>query len=201
LHSSRVSTDPPPRQAASAGAVVEPLAQPGRAPAGATESALRRIETITALANRVFAWLIVPLVLALCYEVLARYALGQPTIWAFDITYMLMSAIFLAAAADTLASGRHIRIDVFYGSFSPRARAWIDLIGYTFLFLPVIALLAYFSVTRVFESIDTAETSDMSPWHPLMWPFRSMIALCFCLLLLQGLCEVLKSALVLRGRR
>jgi TRAP-type mannitol/chloroaromatic compound transport system permease small subunit len=198
LGSSPVSTDRPPSAAYRVGQLASPAAE---LPSRSAAALIRLIGRTTSLANKAFAWLVVPLVLALCYEVVARYVLGQPTIWAFDITYMLMSAIFLAAAADTLASSRHIRIDVFYADFSPRTRAWVDLIGYTLLFLPVIALLAWFAAKKVFESIVTGETSDMTPWHPLMWPFRAVIALCFGLLLLQGICEALKSVLVLKGRR
>lgn len=167
----------------------------------AREPLIRAVENVTSYTNKTFAWLIVPLVLALCYEVVARYALGMPTIWAFDTTYMLMSAIFLAAAANTLADKRHIRIDVFYAHFSARKQAWIDLIGYVLLFLPPMALLAYFSILKVVESIATGETSDLSPWHPVMWPFRTVIAICFCLLLVQGICEVLKTTLVLKERQ
>ncbi len=162
---------------------------------------IKKIEKVTTDIGKVFPWLIVPLVLALCYEVFARYLLKSPTIWAFDVTYMLMSAIFLSAAAYTLSANRHIRIDVFYGKFSVMKKAWVDLIGYAILFLPVISLLAYFSVGKVIESISTSETSDLSPWHPIMWPFRAAIALCFCLLSIQGLCEVVKSILTLTNKK
>ncbi|MBI3372150.1 MAG: TRAP transporter small permease subunit [Betaproteobacteria bacterium] len=162
---------------------------------------IQGIEGVTAGIGVVSSWLILPLVLALCYEVFVRYVLGQPTIWAFDITYMLTASIFLTAAAHTLAHNRHIRIDVFYGNFSATRKAWVDLTGYLVLFLPVIALLAYFSIGNFFDSIRRSETSDLSPWHPVMWPFRMAIALCFCLLLIQGICEVLKSVVTLTSRK
>jgi TRAP-type mannitol/chloroaromatic compound transport system permease small subunit len=161
---------------------------------------IEKIEKVTTDIGKVFSWLIVPLVLSLCYEVFARYLLKSPTIWAFDVTYMLMASIFLSAAAYTLSANRHIRIDIFYGKFSKLKKAWVDLIGYAILFLPVITLLAYFAVGKVIESISTSETSDLSPWHPVMWPFRTAIALCFCLLAIQGVCEVAKSLLILMNK-
>jgi TRAP-type mannitol/chloroaromatic compound transport system permease small subunit len=165
------------------------------------QSLIEKIERITTSLGKIFSWLIVPLILALCYEVFARYILKSPTIWAFDITYMLMATIFLMAAAYTLSANRHIRIDVLYGKFSSIKRAWVDLIGYAILFLPLISLLAYFAIGKVIESIRTSETSDLSPWHPIMWPFRLAIALCFCFLTIQGICEVVKSVLILRNKR
>jgi TRAP-type mannitol/chloroaromatic compound transport system permease small subunit len=164
------------------------------------QQVIKKIEKITTDIGKVFSWLIVPLVLALCYEVFSRYILKSPTIWAFDITYMLMASIFLLAAAYTLSANRHIRIDIFYSRFSTVKKAWVDLIGYAILFLPVITLLAYFSIGKVIESITASETSDLSPWHPVMWPFRMAIALCFCLLAIQGICEVAKSVLILTNK-
>ena len=48
------------------------------------------------------ACLIVPLVLATCWEVFARYMFGAPTIWAYEIGYMLTGSHFLLGMAFTL---------------------------------------------------------------------------------------------------
>ena len=49
---------------------------------------------------------IVPLVLATCYEVLARYLFGAPTIWAYEIGYTLTGSHFLLGMAYTLRWAR-----------------------------------------------------------------------------------------------
>jgi len=158
---------------------------------------ISRIETVTKTIGKLFAWLIVPLVLSLCYEVMARYILKKPTIWAFDITYMLMSAIFLIAGGYTLAEGKHIKIDFLYLKFSTRTKAIIDSIGFIFLFLPVISVLAYFSVWKFIESIQVRELSDMTPWHPHMGPFRASMAIGFILLAIQVIAEIIKNMILI----
>ena len=151
------------------------------------------LDRLTGITGKFFGWSIVPLVLALSYEVFARYLFGSPTIWAFDTTYMLMSAIFLSGAAYTLAEHRHIRVDFFYTSFSRRNKAIADLIGYLVLFVPVIFYTAFFAVKKFLWAIEVLEKSDMTPWHPIMWPFRGFIALGFVLLAVQCIAEILKN--------
>ena len=51
------------------------------------------------------ALLLVPLVLATTWEVVSRYALHAPTIWAYEIGYTLTGAHFLLALAYTLRQG------------------------------------------------------------------------------------------------
>lgn len=151
------------------------------------------IDKLSEFTGKLFGWLILPLVLALSYEVFARYLFRRPTIWAFDITYMLMSAIFLAGAAYTLSEHRHIRIDFLYAKFSNHRKAVIDLIGFLILFIPIIYYTAFFALKKFFWAIEIHEKSDISPWHPVMWPFRGFIALGFVLLAIQCFAEVLKS--------
>ena len=64
------------------------------------------------------AWLNVPLVLAVSYEVIARYFFHAPTIWVYDVTYMLYAAIFMLGAAYALHKGAHIRTDFFFETWS-----------------------------------------------------------------------------------
>ena len=60
------------------------------------------------------------------YEVIARYVFNAPTIWAFDVTYMLYGTLFMLGAAYALHKGAHIRTDFFWEQFSIRKKGWID---------------------------------------------------------------------------
>ncbi len=104
-----------------------------------------------------------------------------------------MAAIFLLGAAYTLSEGGHIRIDFLYLKFSPRRQAIVDIIGYLIIFLPVIFIIAYSSVKQAIYSYKISEVSDISPWRPVMWPFRASIALGFVLLTIQGIVEIMKK--------
>jgi len=163
-------------------------------------SLIRWIEMLTAFLGKFFGWLIIPLVLSLCYEVFARYLFKSPTIWAFDITYMLMSAIFLSGAALTLSERRHIRIDFLYNRFSPKIKAISDLTGLIVLISPAVFYVCYFTIIKFFWSIEIGELSEWSPWRPALWPFRGFIALGYSLLSIQCLAEILKQLTILFGK-
>ena len=76
------------------------------------------------------------MVLSLVYEVVARYFFNAPTIWAYDMTFMLYGSFFMLGAAYTLQRSGHIRTDVFYARWSPRTQARVDLACYLVLFFP-----------------------------------------------------------------
>jgi TRAP-type mannitol/chloroaromatic compound transport system permease small subunit len=61
--------------------------------------AVRAIDRFAELCGVAVAWLMVPLIVAVVYEVVARYAFAAPTLWSFDVTYMLYGAIFMLGAA------------------------------------------------------------------------------------------------------
>ena len=94
------------------------------------------IDRFTDAIGLVVAWLNVPLVLAVSYEVISRYVFNAPTIWVFDVTYMLYAAIFMLGAAYALHKGAHIRTDFFFENWSTRTKGVIDSIAYLVLFFP-----------------------------------------------------------------
>ena len=94
------------------------------------------IDRFTDTTGLLVAWLNLPLVLAVCYEVVARYFFNAPTIWVFDVTYMLYGTIFMLGAAYALHKGAHIRTDFFFEGWSIRTKGVIDSIAYLVFFFP-----------------------------------------------------------------
>ena len=158
---------------------------------------IRIIERITRSIGILASFAIVPLVLATCYEVLARYVFGAPTIWAYEIGYTLTGSHFLLGMAYTLAVGAHIRIDIFSGKFSPRTRALIDLAAYTVL-RPLMIWLSYALFQHLATGYLRSERSGQSAMNLPVWPFRIVFLVAFTLLALQILAEVVKTARTLR---
>ena len=158
---------------------------------------LRAIERASEWAGVLGACLLVPLVLATCYEVFARYLFGAPTIWAYEVGYTLTGAHFLLGMAFTLKYGEHIRIDIFSGKFSPRARAIIDLVGYAIV-LPLTAWITLYLFFYLRTGYVTNEKSGQSALNLPVWPLRVIFCLAFLLLALQVIAEVAKSARALR---
>lgn len=61
------------------------------------------IEAITRFAGLIAALLVLPLIGALVTEVFSRYIFDSPTLWAFEISYMVMGAIFMLGLANACA--------------------------------------------------------------------------------------------------
>ena len=139
------------------------------------------------------AWLNIPLVLAVSYEVIARYAFNSPTIWSFDVTYMLYGTIFMLGAAFALHKGAHIRTDFFFEKWSTRTKGMIDSIAYIVFFFPSLIVFFFISWNEGWYAFTIGETSEQTPWRPILWPFKMVVPLAILLLLIQGISELLKS--------
>lgn len=161
------------------------------------QKVLSLIERITGSVGVIAAWLVVPLVVATAYEVISRYFFNAPTVWAFEIGYMMMGSHFLLGAAYTLRQGSHVRVDLIYGHVSPKTRAIIDVVGYLFLLLPMMIWLTW-GLWGHFEGawLDN-ETSGHSSWNPVVWPYRLVYFISFLVLTLQIVGEILKGFQVL----
>ena len=96
------------------------------APPRALVRFVRAMDRFAEWCGLAFCWLIIPLVAGITYEVFARYVFRSPTVWSYDVAYMLYGTHFMLGAAYTLYKGGHIRTDVFYQSWSPRTRGLID---------------------------------------------------------------------------
>ncbi|MCK5363858.1 MAG: TRAP transporter small permease subunit [Gammaproteobacteria bacterium] len=151
------------------------------------------LERIVGTSGVVAAWLVVPLIIASCYEVFSRYVLNAPTIWAFELAYMAMGAHFLIGAAYTLREKGHIRIDVLYSHFSPRAQAWVDVFGFTCFMLPASWWISWGLWEYALDAYLSGELSGQSAWNPAIWPFRMVFFSGFLLLSIQGTLSLLKA--------
>ena len=159
---------------------------------------VRAIDRFTDTTGTWIAWLNIPLVLAVSYEVVARYGFNAPTIWAYDVSFMLYATIFMLGAAYALHKGAHIRTDFFFEKWSIRTRGVIDSVAYIVFFFPALAVFLYVSGAEGWYSFEIGETSEQSPWRPILWPFKMVVPLTCLLLMVQGVSETIKSVYAAR---
>jgi len=155
--------------------------------------AVNVIDKFTDTTGTWVAWLNVPLVLAVAYEVTSRYLFDAPTIWSFDVTYMLYGTIFMLGAAYALHKGAHIRTDFFFEKWSVRTRGTIDSVAYLVFFFPSILVFGWVGWTEGYYAFTIGETSEQTPWRPILWPFKMVVPLACLLLVVQGISETIKS--------
>lgn len=154
---------------------------------------IKTIDTIGEWSGKVVALLILPLVFGLTYEVTLRYVFKAPTVWAFDLTYMLYGSLFMLGAAYTLKKKGHIRTDILYDRWSPRRQGWIDAVSYLFLFFPGMIFFFIAGLDAAIHAWSILEKSDASPWRPPLYPLKTVLPVTAILLLIQGVSEFLKS--------
>jgi TRAP-type mannitol/chloroaromatic compound transport system permease small subunit len=161
-------------------------------PSSAAARVTRAIDALVLVVGKAVAWLILPMVLSLVWEVTARYGFNAPTEWAYDMTFMLYGTFFMVGSAWTLQRGGHIRTDSFYSKWSKRTQARVDLACYLIFFFPALAILAWLGGEFFLKSFGQNERIVTSPWLPIVWPFKFMMPLSAVLLLLQGVSESVK---------
>lgn len=166
------------------------MAQPSPAYLGT----IRVIDWFTEYVGIALACFLVPvLIVPNVYEVISRYALSDPTVWALDLTTMVFGALFMLGSAYALLKGAHVRTDMLWDGFSDKTKGTIDSVAFIVFFLPTMAVLTYSSWDDFLYSMSINERSNSGAWQPIIWPFRAVIPLACAMLFLQGVSELLKS--------
>ena len=147
---------------------------------------LRIIDTTSDWAGRSVRWLAVFLVLVMTTEVIMRYVFNNPTMWAFETSIMLGATIYAIAWSYVYRHRANVRVDVIYTHLSPRVKGIIDVVGTLFLFFPLIVILTDASITNAWEAWVNKERLEQTFWYPPSGPLRTIVALGFILLALQG---------------
>ena len=145
-----------------------------------------------------FAWCILVLTFAISYEVFVRYALRDPTAWAFDVSYIMYGALFMMAGAYTLSRDGHVRGDVFYRLWPPRVQAGVELVLYFLFFFPGVLALVYAGYDYAAESVGWGEASINSPAGVKIYPLKIILPVSAFFLLLQGIAESIRCIQCLR---
>lgn len=146
--------------------------------------------------GRTISWLTLGMISVLMFEIVARYFLNSPTIWAHETSTMLYGAFCMLAGCYTLRHRGHVRSEVIYGIISPRARAACDTIVFT-LGLIVMGIFFKLSVEFAMDSWAVREYSNKSIWQPAIYPIKTVIPVAVGLVLLQNVAELLRAVLTL----
>jgi TRAP-type mannitol/chloroaromatic compound transport system permease small subunit len=157
------------------------------------------VDKISTWVGQMFSWIIVVLTLHVSYEVFCRYVLDDPRPWAFDAMIMMYGTLFMMSGAYTLAKNSHVRGDVIYGFFEPRAQATLDLTLYIVFFLPGVFALTYAGYFYAADSWAINEHSNITVDGPPVYPFKTVIPLAGAFVLLQGIVEIIRCVLCLKN--
>ncbi len=141
-----------------------------------------------------------------------------PALWTLEVAQFTMVAYYILGGPYSLQLGSNVRMDLLYGEWSLRRKAWTDVITVLFLifYLGVMVYgaigstaysLGYWGTEPISffaglitgtEEIARLETSP-SVWRPWMWPIKTIMIVGLFLMLLQCVSELFKDLLLLKG--
>ena len=167
----------------------------------AVDRVVRAIDAVSTAAGWLAGWFIVPITVAVAYEVIARYAFNAPTKWSYEVGYMRYGAQFMLAAAYTLLKGGHIRTDVFYERWSARTRATVDAVCYLLFFFPGMLCILYAGAVEARHAWEIGERTALRivTVPVAMYLLKAVIPLSAALLMLQGISELIRCWRAIRG--
>lgn len=136
--------------------------------------------------------MVVALAAAMLYEVVSRRIFNSPTLWAFDLSYMINGTIFLGAAGFGLLQNQHIRIDFFSARLPLRVQHIVNFVFYVFLFLPAMYIICDAAIGDAYEAFVTGQVERVSPWAPIIWPYYTAISIGLSVLFLQSSVQAIR---------
>ena len=159
---------------------------------------IRRIDIFSKSIGHAFSWCVLILTASTCYEVFMRYVLNSPTVWAFDMSYMMYGALFMMSGAYAVSRNSHVRGDFIYRKWSNRTQAKVDLTLYLVFYFPAIFAMVFTGGQYAFESMRILESSVNSPAGVPVWPLKMVIFVAGITLLIAGISEVMRCLVCIR---
>jgi len=138
----------------------------------------------------VSAWLFVATGVILTYEVIARYVFNAPTIWAAELSQLLMMIGVFIALAGTLHGRDHISIEILHAALPEWARKLADT--FVLLFIAAFAaIVTWWGFLIAWDSfVGSRSTGTMlnlpNWWSEVFVPFG------FALVTVQALIEIIR---------
>jgi TRAP-type mannitol/chloroaromatic compound transport system permease small subunit len=156
------------------------------------------IDVFNEWVGRIFSWAIILLTLLAVLEVIERVVFNSPSLWGFEVTTQIFGLYFMIIAGYGLLYNSHVSIDVVTYYLSPKTRTIVDIVAYFLFFFPFTLICIWEGYGFAAKSWSVMETS-MSVWGGPVYPIKTVILVAFILLFLQGVSEVIKKVISLKG--
>ena len=187
---------------------------------------VRAIEAMNRFIGRIAMYLIFVLVGVLLWSSISKVAF-LPSLWTLETAQFVMVAYYVLGGPYSIQLGSNVRMDLFYGGWSPRTKAAVDAFTvFVLMFYLGVRLygalgarayamghfgmqpweyLAEFVGALLTGGFDAAGEKlgylerSSTAWRPFLWPVKLILAFGIFLMLLQTLAELIKDIGRLRG--
>lgn len=164
------------------------------------KSIIQSISSLNAFIGKSVSWLTFLLVMLICVDVFWRYFFDNSKVWMGELEWHLFALIFLLGAAYTFKEDEHVRVDLFYTKFSPKRKAWTNLIGNLFFLIPFCIMIIATSWKYGVSAFQFGEGSPNPGGLPYRFIVKSSISIGFFFLLLQAVANILESILIIQDK-
>jgi TRAP-type mannitol/chloroaromatic compound transport system permease small subunit len=157
-----------------------------------------RIEWVNTKAGEFVAYWAVISVFVYYYEVFARFLFNSPTNWVHESMFLMYGMQYMISGAYAYKEDQHVRVDIVYSHLSTRGKAIADIVSSVFFFIFTITML----VTGWKFALDAVKNTEISftEWAVQYWPVKLAIPVGAALIVLQGVCKLLKDIMIVRGK-
>ena len=114
-----------------------------------------------------------------------------PSLWTLEMAQFVMVIYYIIGGPYSLQLGSNVRMDLFYGGWSDKTKAWMD--AFTVLFLICfLGVLLYGGISSTAYALEYGERSS-SAWRPYMWPVKVTMCFGIFMMILQAVSEFFKD--------
>jgi TRAP-type mannitol/chloroaromatic compound transport system permease small subunit len=155
-------------------------------------------DRLSAWFGKAFAWAIMVMIFGISWEVFLRYIVRAPSIWSFDVSYIMYGTLFMMGGAYTLSRDGHVRGDFVYRLWKPRTQAKLELLLYVIFFFPGVTALVLSGWKYAARGFRFTEVSVNSPAGIPVFQFKAIIVAAGILLFIQGIAQMARCLLCIR---
>ncbi len=120
-----------------------------------------------------------------------------PSLWTLETAQFMLVVYYILGGAYAIQLEANVRMDLFYGEWSVRKKAWFDAFTIFFLIF-YLAVLLYGGIESTQYSFEYNQRSRTA-WQPYLWPIKTVMCVGFVLMLLQAIAEFFKDIARIRG--
>jgi len=121
----------------------------------------------------------------------------MPSLWTLESAQFMMVAYYILGGAYAIQLNANVRMDLFYGEWSVKTRAWVDAFTVFFLIF-FLGVLLYGGIESTLYSLEYGQRTRTA-WRPYLWPIKSLMCVGFLMMILQSVSQLIKDIATIRG--
>ena len=158
---------------------------------------VRFVDRLNYRVGRVSMYLLYVMMAILLWSSISKVT-PWPSIWTLETAQFVMVAYYMLGGPYSLQLDSNVRMDLLYGSWSDRQRAWVDAFSVFALFF-YLGVLLYGAVESTAYSLEFNERSPTA-WRPYIAPIKIVMCVGVLLMLLQAIALFFRDVAKLRGK-